>query len=156
MKKFKTIVYTLGVYDNFHMGHLRLLERASLLGDKLVVGIVKDEAVKRQKGENRPRFSLRDRKEIVSALACVDETIPIIDFDPNELIRKHRNASGFFGMSGGVYLDEKDKEVLIFVFGSDQHHLKRLNKIYDYVIGVTISRTPGISTTEILGGEQCF
>jgi len=68
----KTVI-TFGTYDLFHVGHLRLLTRARQLGDRLVVGVSTDELNFSKKGY-RPIFSQADRREIIAAVAGVDET----------------------------------------------------------------------------------
>lgn len=67
--------YTTGVYDLFHIGHLRLLQRAKLYCDELIVGVTSDELSLSAKGK-RPVISYAERAEIVSALACVDRVVP--------------------------------------------------------------------------------
>ena len=80
-----TIVYTTGVFDMFHMGHLNILKRASRLGDRLIVGIQDDESVFTHKGE-RPVFPYSERAAIVEALAFVDAVIPYTDTDQRPLL----------------------------------------------------------------------
>ncbi len=65
-------VITFGTYDVFHVGHLRLLERARALGDRLIVGVSSDELNHRKKGRY-PVFTEQERMDIVAALRCVDE-----------------------------------------------------------------------------------
>lgn len=65
-------VITFGTYDVFHVGHLRLLERARALGDRLIVGVSSDE-LNRRKKDRYPVFTERERMDIVAALRCVDE-----------------------------------------------------------------------------------
>jgi glycerol-3-phosphate cytidylyltransferase len=66
-------VITFGTFDVFHVGHLRMLERARDLGDRLVVGVSTDELNMEKKGR-RPVYSQAERLEIVAALRCVDST----------------------------------------------------------------------------------
>ena len=65
-------VITFGTFDVFHVGHLRVIERAAALGDRLVVGVSADELNLRKKGRE-PVFSQAERLEIVAALKVVDE-----------------------------------------------------------------------------------
>src|SRR5688500_6751400 len=67
--------YTAGVFDMFHIGHLRILERAKGECDQLIVGITTDELSLAQKGV-RPIVSFYELRQIVSALSCVDLTVP--------------------------------------------------------------------------------
>ncbi|HWY50644.1 MAG TPA: adenylyltransferase/cytidyltransferase family protein [Chthoniobacterales bacterium] len=68
----KTIVATNGCFDLLHVGHVRYLNAARALGDKLIVGINGDQSVHELKGAGRPINSENDRAEIVAALECVD------------------------------------------------------------------------------------
>jgi len=84
------IVYTYGVFDILHPGHISLLERAKALGDYLIVGIVCDEAVRERKGKGRPIQNQYDRARIVGALKCVDEVVIQGMFNPcGVLFAKH-------------------------------------------------------------------
>jgi choline-phosphate cytidylyltransferase len=66
----KTVI-TFGTFDVFHVGHLRVIERAAALGDRLVVGVSADALNERKKGRS-PVFSQSERLEIVAALKPVD------------------------------------------------------------------------------------
>lgn len=72
--------YTTGVFDMFHVGHLRLLERAKAGCDQLIVGITTDELSQSAKGK-LPIVSFAERRRIVSALRCVDLTVPQTSMD---------------------------------------------------------------------------
>ncbi|HEX6921296.1 MAG TPA: adenylyltransferase/cytidyltransferase family protein, partial [Actinomycetes bacterium] len=65
-------VITFGTFDVFHVGHVRLLERARALGDRLVVGVSADELNMRKKGR-APVYTQDERLEIVASLKAVDE-----------------------------------------------------------------------------------
>jgi len=65
-------VFTNGCFDLLHKGHIRYLEQAKSLGDRLVVGVNSDRSVRRIKGPDRPIQPEGDRAEILAALACVD------------------------------------------------------------------------------------
>ena len=67
--------YTTGVFDLFHVGHLRLLQRAKSRCDRLIVGVSTDDLVESYKNK-RPVIPYEERIEIVAALKCVDEVIP--------------------------------------------------------------------------------
>jgi D-glycero-beta-D-manno-heptose 1-phosphate adenylyltransferase len=66
------IVFANGCFDILHVGHIRYLEGARLLGDVLVVAINSDEQVRALKGEGRPFVPERERAEIIAALRAVD------------------------------------------------------------------------------------
>ena len=70
----KTIGYTTGVFDLFHIGHLRLLKRAKMHCDYLIVGVSSDELVYSYKNKH-PVIPFAHRLEIVNALESVDEVI---------------------------------------------------------------------------------
>ena len=72
--------YTTGVFDMFHIGHLRILERAKAECDQLIVGITTDELSLAEKG-GRPIVPFYERRQIVSALRCVDLTVPQTSMD---------------------------------------------------------------------------
>lgn len=66
------VVFTSGCFDLLHVGHLRSLEQARGLGDRLVVGVNGDASVRRIKGPRRPVVPARQRAELLAGLACVD------------------------------------------------------------------------------------
>jgi rfaE bifunctional protein nucleotidyltransferase chain/domain len=68
------IVFTNGVFDILHPGHLRYLRAARRQGDVLVVGINSDASVRRNKGEGRPIIPDFERAEVVAALDCTVST----------------------------------------------------------------------------------
>jgi rfaE bifunctional protein nucleotidyltransferase chain/domain len=82
------VVFTNGVFDLLHPGHVRYLRAAKRLGDLLVVGLNSDKSVRRLgKGADRPLVRQRDRAEVLAALEMVDYVV-IFDADtPYELIR---------------------------------------------------------------------
>lgn len=72
--KDQVVGYTTGVFDLFHVGHLRLLQRAKSRCDRLIVGVSTDALVKSYKNK-LPVIPFEERLEIVSALKCVDEVV---------------------------------------------------------------------------------
>ncbi len=83
----KRIVFTNGVFDLFHAGHLGLLEAARALGDALVVGVNSDSSVKRIKGRLRPVIDEEARAEIVAGVRAVDLCVIFTEKDPLKLLR---------------------------------------------------------------------
>ena len=71
----RTVVFTNGCFDMVHAGHVRILEYARSLGDKLIVGLNSDDSITRIKGEGRPVQSQEDRKYCLEAFPFVDEVI---------------------------------------------------------------------------------
>ena len=83
----RRVVFTNGVFDLLHPGHVRYLQQARALGDALIVGLNADASVRRNKGENRPITPESERAELLGALACVD-AVTIFDEDtPAEVIQ---------------------------------------------------------------------
>ena len=80
------VVFTNGVFDLLHPGHLDLLTAARARGDALVVGINTDSSVKRLKGPNRPVRSESDRAYLVAGLECVDLVILFDEDTPLDLV----------------------------------------------------------------------
>ena len=83
----KTLVFTNGVFDLLHVGHLRYLKSARGLGDALAVGLNADACVRRLKGDKRPILPEAERAELLAALSCVDYVCLFAEDDPRELIR---------------------------------------------------------------------
>ena len=81
-----SIVFTNGVFDILHIGHLKLLSHAKTLGNRLVVGINSDSSVKRLKGDLRPINDESTRKESLLMLGFVDEVIVFEEDTPLETI----------------------------------------------------------------------
>jgi len=124
----KNLVLTFGTFDVFHVGHLRLLERAGALGDSLVVGVSTDKLNIEKKGRP-PVYHQDERREIIQALKCVDEV-----FFEESLALK------------GEYIKQYKADVL--VMGDDwQNKFDEFSSICEVVY---LPRTPAISTTEVI------
>jgi len=82
------LVFTNGVFDLLHVGHVRYLAQARALGDALLVAINSDESVRELKGPNRPVFAEDERAEILAALRHVDYVVVFDDISPRSLIRR--------------------------------------------------------------------
>ena len=81
------IVFTNGVFDILHIGHIHCLEAASEFGSKLIVAINDDESVRRlKKGPERPINSEEDRAKVLTAINCVDLVIIFSEDTPLEAI----------------------------------------------------------------------
>ena len=118
-------VITFGTFDVFHLGHLRVIERAAALGDRLVVGVSADALNLRKKGRE-PVFSQGERMAIVGALRMVDEV-----FVEESLELKR------------AYIEQFGADVL--VMGDDW--AGRFDELGDVCEVVYLPRTPAISTT---------
>ena len=125
--KNKTVV-TFGTFDIFHVGHLRLLEKARAMGTHLIVGVSTDKLNFEKKGRY-PVYSEDERKEIILSLKCVDSI-----FDEESLEQK------------GEYLEKYSANIL--VMGDDW---EGKFDIYREICEVVyFQRTPAISTTEVI------
>jgi D-beta-D-heptose 7-phosphate kinase/D-beta-D-heptose 1-phosphate adenosyltransferase len=82
----RTIVFTNGVFDLLHPGHVRYLRQARALGDVLVVGVNSDRSVRSNKGPARPITNEHERGEIVAALSSVNVVVVFDDDTPHGLI----------------------------------------------------------------------
>jgi len=80
------IVYAYVCGDIIHIGHLRQLENAKAMGDKLIVGVLTDEAVMEKKP--RPIISFSERMILVASLRCVDMAIPQDTYSPHDNVEK--------------------------------------------------------------------
>ncbi|HET8723460.1 MAG TPA: adenylyltransferase/cytidyltransferase family protein [Anaeromyxobacteraceae bacterium] len=86
----KTIALANGIFDLFHVGHLRYLEGARALADVLVVAVNSDASTRRNKGPGRPVVPEDERAEIVGALRCVDHVVVFGSRTVVPIIRKLR------------------------------------------------------------------
>jgi len=102
------VVFTNGVYDILHVGHVQLLRRAKALGDILVVGINSDSSTRRLKGPTRPINREADRVALVSALDAVDHAVLFSEDTPADLIRALRPD---VHVKGGDYIADELPEI---------------------------------------------
>ncbi len=123
-----TTVITFGTFDVFHVGHLRVINRAASFGDRLVVGVSADELNLRKKGR-LPVFSQAERLEIVAALKPVDEVFV------EESLELKRD-----------YILQYDAQVL--VMGDDW--AGKFDEFDDICTVEYLPRTPAISTTALI------
>jgi len=121
-------VITFGTFDVFHLGHLRIIERAAAYGDRLVVGVSADELNVRKKNR-APVFSQAERLAIVGALKPVDEVF----VEESLELKRH-------------YIETYAADVL--VMGDDW--AGRFDDLKDICEVVYVTRTPAISTTALI------
>lgn len=114
------VVFTNGVFDILHQGHIELLRWSRNLGDRLVVGINSDASTRALKGEGRPVNSQENRKAVLQALRFVDEVVIFDDLRPTSLIQALHPA---IVVKGGEWLadevrvqDEISEDVEIKIF----------------------------------------
>lgn len=120
-----------GCFDCLHVGHVRHLRAAAMLGDRLIVALTLDEHV--NKGPGRPVFNWTDRADMLLSLSCVDEVIPcatgfeaITTYSPDIYVK------------GIEYVGQNIAEQLSYQFCTSK---------------VIYLRTPAYSSTKILTGE---
>jgi D-glycero-beta-D-manno-heptose 1-phosphate adenylyltransferase len=82
----RCVVFTNGVFDLLHPGHVRYLQAARAEGDVLIVGINSDRSVRAYKGPSRPITPERERAEILGALACVDAVVIFDEEIPDRIV----------------------------------------------------------------------
>ena len=121
-------VITFGTFDVFHVGHLRVIERAAALGDRLIVGVSADALNESKKGR-APVFSQGERLEIVAALK------PVTEVFVEESLEQKRE-----------YIERYAADVL--VMGDDW--AGKFDEFNDICEVVYLPRTPAISTTALI------
>ena len=84
----RRVVFTNGVFDLLHPGHVRYLQAARREGDLLIVAVNSDRSVRANKGPTRPVTPEIERAEILSALACVDAVVIFDEETPADIIRR--------------------------------------------------------------------
>ena len=82
----RKLVFTNGVFDLLHVGHVRYLQQAHELGDALVVAVNSDASVRELKGDARPLMNENERAEILASLAAVDYVTIFDNVSPRSLI----------------------------------------------------------------------
>lgn len=103
----KKVVFTNGVFDFVHAGHLMYLEKARALGDMLVIGVNSDASVRRIKGPSRPINAEHDRAYILTGLRCVDMAVVFDEDTPTTLLDALKPS---LHVKGGDYDPEKMPE----------------------------------------------
>ena len=83
----RRVVFTNGVFDLLHPGHVRYLQAARAEGDALIVAVNSDRSVRANKGPDRPITPEAERAEILAALACVDAVVIFDEETPAEIVR---------------------------------------------------------------------
>jgi glycerol-3-phosphate cytidylyltransferase len=124
-------IITVGVFDYFHLGHLRLFENAKKLGDYLIVAVQDGDCILKTKPNAQVLYTTEQRIELVKALRVVDEVIVYEDVDKA--------------------LPEVDFD--IFAIGEDQNH-EGFQRAVEWckcngTEVVRLSRTPGICSSQI-------
>jgi D-beta-D-heptose 7-phosphate kinase/D-beta-D-heptose 1-phosphate adenosyltransferase len=84
----KTVVFTNGVFDLLHPGHVRYLQEARALGDGLILAVNSDRSVRANKGPARPINPEAERAEVVGSLAAVDAVVIFDEDTPHEIVTR--------------------------------------------------------------------
>ncbi|MBE8233211.1 MAG: glycerol-3-phosphate cytidylyltransferase [Endozoicomonadaceae bacterium] len=126
MEKQVRTVITYGTFDLFHIGHLKILQRAKMLGDRLIVGISTDDF--NLKKNKKTVIPYHERAEIISNIRFVDDVLPESSWEQksNDIIQHN---------------------VDIFVMGHDWEG--KFDFLSEYCEVTYLPRTKGISTTKI-------
>lgn len=103
-------VFTNGVFDLLHVGHIRYLKEARALGDALIVAVNSDASTKRLKGDSRPIVSQEDRAEVLDAMRSVDIVTIFNEDTPERLVEMLKPA---IYVKGGDYRVEDLPEARI-------------------------------------------
>ena len=137
----QSIVFTNGVFDILHAGHVTYLIAAKALGDKLVVGLNSDASVRMlDKGPERPINEASDRKTVLEAIQAIDAVIVFEAQTPEDLIA---DVQPDVLVKGGDYNSEARTGEVGFIVGSEEVR-RRGGRI------VVIPLLPGRSTTNII------
>jgi glycerol-3-phosphate cytidylyltransferase len=130
----RKLVFTNGVFDLIHAGHIDTIEAAKSLGDLLVVGLNSDASARRLgKGPDRPLVPLVDRARVVAALRAVDFVVAFEEDTPIELLRKVKPE---IHVKGGDYDPESLPETpVVRAYGGEV---------------VVVPYLPGRSTTALI------
>jgi D-beta-D-heptose 7-phosphate kinase/D-beta-D-heptose 1-phosphate adenosyltransferase len=84
----KDVVFTNGVFDLLHPGHIRYLQEARAQGDSLIVGLNSDRSVRAIKGPSRPVIPEHERAELLAALRSVDAVVVFDEETPAQIVRR--------------------------------------------------------------------
>ncbi len=140
----KKIVFTNGVFDIIHPGHIDLLEFAKQSGDYLIVGINDDDSARRlDKGAGRPVFPLAERMEVLEAIEFVDFIIPFSEDTPLQSIKNLHRVDVL--VKGGDYrpgtvvgreeVENSGGRLLLFAFKSDYSSSALIDRVKSGKIG---------------------
>ena len=131
------VVMTNGCFDILHAGHVRYLEQAAALGDRLLVAVNSDASVRRLKGPTRPVNDLRQRLEVLAGLRVVDWVVPFEEDTPQRLIA---------AVGPDVLVKGGDYRIADIAGGDDV--LRRGGKV------LTLPYHDGLSTTRIIDAAR--
>lgn len=136
--KGEKIVFINGCYDILHHGHMKFINTAKKLGDRLIVGVNTDESVEKLKGKDRPVNNLANRMEVLAELKSIDWVVSFAELTPGKLVEAL--SPDILVKTGEHYqsideIPETEGTKAVLSKGGEVH---------------IIPRTPDVSTTEIL------
>ena len=111
----RVVVFTNGVFDLIHAGHVAYLEHARTLGDALIVAINSDASTRRLKGPSRPFVPFEDRAHVVAGLRCVDAVVGFDELTPEVVLEQLR--PDIHVKSAQYRLEELPERLVIESFG---------------------------------------
>jgi D-beta-D-heptose 7-phosphate kinase/D-beta-D-heptose 1-phosphate adenosyltransferase len=149
----RRIVFTNGVFDLLHVGHVRYLQQAHDLGDVLVVGLNSDVSTRQVKGAQRPLVPEGERAEVLAALACVDAIT----------IFAEPVASGLVALiqpdvyvKGGDYAGEQAGATLLTIMPTDLRRLAQGTPTDPSIPPQLFARLPEAQAVAEYGGTICL
>lgn len=132
LQREKTVVFTNGIFDILHSGHIELLKFSKSLGYKLVVGINSDRITSELKGEGRPVNKESDRKAVLESVQYVDEVIIFDEEKPTALVS---SLQPDIVVKGGEWTADE---------------VRRRDQVPEHVRVKIFPFKPGYSTTEVI------
>jgi D-glycero-beta-D-manno-heptose 1-phosphate adenylyltransferase len=147
------IVFTNGVFDLLHVGHVRYLRQARALGDALVVGLNSDASTRRLKGPQRPVVPQAERAEVLAALAAVDA---ITIFAEDTASRLVTSLQPEVYAKGGDYAGTDAEERLYLIGPEDLRRLAAHESPSEASLADLFARLPEARAVAAYGGTVCL
>lgn len=147
------IVFTNGVFDLLHVGHVRYLRQARRLGDALVVGLNSDASTRRLKGPDRPLVPEGERAEVLGALTCVD-AVSVFDETTAEALVAAVRPDVY--AKGGDYAQTGERETLRVIGPEELRRLAASATLDEHSPGDFFGRLPEARVVAAYGGTVCL
>ena len=124
------VVFANGCFDILHVGHVRYLEAARAIGDRLLVAINSDASTRRLKGSTRPILPERARAELVAALRCVDAVVIFEEATVEPLLRSlrpnvHAKGTDYTAETVPEHQIAKELGIEVAIVGDPKQHSTR-------------------------------
>ena len=140
----RILVTTNGTFDILHVGHLRILQQARLMGDILLVLVNSDISVRLNKTPQRPIIPENERMELLAGLTCVDY---VSKFDDRDVVPVLARIKPDIHVKGGTFIPERVRQEKQIVESHGGRHFC-LGKIGDYSSTNLIEKIAGILCRE--------